>query len=159
MLRLMYTNEGTNFYAYAVGCSELQCVAVCVAADLYGATLRVRCVYSYSCPGNVQCVAVCCSVLQCVAVCCSALQCVAVWAVCCSVLQCPGNLLMSFKKIKSQLLHFKTDFHGDRNTLQHTATHCNTLQDTATHCNTLQHTATHCNTLQHTATHCNTLRD
>ena len=30
----------------------------------------------------------------------------------------------------------------DRNTLQHTATHCNTLQHTATHCNTLQHTAT-----------------
>jgi len=34
---------------------------------------------------QLQCVAVCCSVLQCVAVCCSVLQCV---AVCCSVLQC-----------------------------------------------------------------------
>jgi len=34
---------------------------------------------------NVQCVAVCCSVLQCVAVRCSVLQCV---AVCCSALQC-----------------------------------------------------------------------
>ena len=34
---------------------------------------------------EIQCVAVCCSVLQCVAVCCSVLQCV---AVCCSVLQC-----------------------------------------------------------------------
>jgi len=34
---------------------------------------------------NVQCVAVCCSVLQYVAVCCSVLQCV---AVCCSMLQC-----------------------------------------------------------------------
>ena len=45
-----------------------------------------------------------------------------------------------------------------RNTPQHTATHCNTLQHTATPCNTLQLTATHCNTLQHTATHCNTLQ-
>ena len=34
---------------------------------------------------DVQCVAVCCSVLQCAAVCFSVLQCV---AVCCSVLQC-----------------------------------------------------------------------
>jgi len=50
-----------------------------------------------------------------------------------------------------------TQGHIEKNTLQHTATHCNTLQHTATHCNTLQHTATHCNTLQHTATHCNTL--
>ena len=51
---------------------------------------------------QLQCVAVCCSVLQCVAVCCSVWQCVAVFhgfpliwyvqlqcvAVCCSVLQC-----------------------------------------------------------------------
>ena len=68
-----------------MSCRELQCVAVSVATDLYGATLRVRCVYAYSCPGNVQCVAVFCSVLQCVAVCCSALQYVAVR---CSLLQC-----------------------------------------------------------------------
>jgi len=34
---------------------------------------------------EMQCVAVCCSVLQCVAMCCSVLHCV---AVCCSVLQC-----------------------------------------------------------------------
>jgi len=60
----------------------------------------------------------------------------------------------------------------DRNTLQHTATHCNThcntLQHTATHCNNsvwlwiLWHegrmTATHCNTLQLNATHCKTLQ-
>jgi len=39
---------------------------------------------------ELQCVAVCCSVLQCVAVCCSALQCV---AVCCSVLQCVAMCL------------------------------------------------------------------
>jgi len=43
----------------------------------------------------------------------------------------------------------------ERNTPQHTATHCYTLQYSAIHCNTLQHTATHYITLQHTATHCN----
>ena len=46
--------------------SVLQSVLQCVAA-------------------NMQCVAVCCSVLHCVAVCCIVLQCVAVR---CSVLQC-----------------------------------------------------------------------
>ena len=57
----------------SVHVTNLQCVAVC------GSVL--------------QCVAVCCSVLTChqLAVCCSVLQCVAVWlrrvAVCCSVLQ------------------------------------------------------------------------
>jgi len=55
-----------------------------------------------------------------------------------------------------------------RNTLEHTASHCSTLQvlifvaasaqlqRTATNWNTLKHTATHCNTLQHAATQCNT---
>ena len=62
----------------------------------------------------------------------------------------------------------------DRNSLQHTETHCNALQKLAgiacssyraadrtiaTHCNTPQHTATHCNTLQLTATHLNTLQE
>jgi len=68
-----------------------------------------------------------------------------------------------------------------KETLQHTATHCNTLQQ---NCHTLQpsatgvlqvvgrvgglfnkelhdtlhHIASYCNTLQHTATHCNTLQ-
>jgi len=54
---------------------ELQCVAVCCSV--------LQCVAV--CCSVLQCVAVCCSVMQCVAVCCSVLQCV---AVCCSVLQC-----------------------------------------------------------------------
>ena len=56
----------------AVCCSVLQCVAVCCSV--------------------LQCVAVCCNVLQCVAVCCIVLQCVGELqyvAVCCSVvMQC-----------------------------------------------------------------------
>jgi len=146
MLKLTYTNEGTNFYAYAVSCSELQrvavCCSVCCNGSVWGDSQSAMCVCIFMsrecamCCSVLQCVAVCCSVLQCVAVCCSALQFVAVWATCCSVLQCPGNVSMSFKKIKSQLLHFKTDFHEDCNTL-----HCNTLQHAATCCNMLQHTS------------------
>jgi len=97
------------------------------------------------------CVAVCCSVLQCVAVCCNVLQCV---AICCSV-RC---------SLRCSVLHSSKCVHAlhvcCRCTLKRSCTHLlerNTLQHTATHCNTLQHIATHCNTLQHTATHCNTL--
>jgi len=118
--------------------------------------------YSNVPPGNLMCVAVCCSVLQCVqearyiyvppgvllcvAVRCSvltesALQC---GAVCCSMLQCVAVF---------EVLFLGPLTYDIRNTLQHTATHCNTLQHTATHCNTLQHTATHCNTLHHTTSH------
>jgi len=56
-----------------VSCSELQCVAVCCSVLHHSST-----VYGVATIGRVnvlQCVAVCCSVLQCVAVCCSALQC------------------------------------------------------------------------------------
>ena len=94
---------------------------------------------------NMQCVAVCCSVLQCVAVCCSVLQCV---AVCCSVLQCGAigmRCTVTQFSVNTELCYM----HGSVYicvALQHTATHCNALQHTATHCNTLQHTATHCNT-------------
>ena len=116
----------------------------------------------------LQCVALCCSVLQCVAVCCSVLQRV---AVCCSI---------SRAKESSSLIV------PQRNTLQHTATHCNTLQfhslpaqhtATTTHYNNrvlmhiwfeqsqmmtkhicLIYVATHCNILQHDATRCNTLQ-
>ena len=75
-----------------VGCSVLQCVAVCcsvlqcVAACTHACLLALRQANTCLCV-MLQCVAVCCRVLQCVAVCCSALQCVAVCWVSCSVLQ------------------------------------------------------------------------
>jgi len=55
--------------------SQVQCVAVCCSVLQRGAV----------CCSVLQCVAVCWSVLQCVAVCCSVLQCVAVSY---NVLQC-----------------------------------------------------------------------
>ena len=58
-----------------VGCSVLQCVAVCCSVVQCGA---VWC-------SVVQCVAVWCSVVQCGAVCCSVLQCVAVCRVVCVI--------------------------------------------------------------------------
>jgi len=51
---------------------------------------------------ELQCVAVCCSVLQCVAVCCSVLQCV---AVCCSVLQTHANATVQTLSRPLALLH------------------------------------------------------
>jgi len=59
----------------AVWCSVLN-VLQCIAVDL-------QCVAV--CWSVLQCVGVCCSVLQCIAACCSVLQCI---AACCSVLQC-----------------------------------------------------------------------
>ena len=58
---------------------QMQCVAVCCSV-LQCAQLISVCLAVCR-----QFIAVCCSVLQCVAMCCSVLQCV---AVCCSVLQC-----------------------------------------------------------------------
>jgi len=72
----------------AVGCSELQCVAVCcrvVARREQDGLLSLCATVAKVCCSVLQCVAVCCSVLQYVAVCCIVLQYV---AVCCSVLQC-----------------------------------------------------------------------
>ena len=63
-----------------MGCSVVQCVAVCCSM--------------------LQCVAVCCSVLQCGAVCCSALQCV---AVCCSV--CVSEVVIIPGKIQYNYAH------------------------------------------------------
>jgi len=63
-----------------VGCSVLQCVAVCCSV-----LQRVA-----VCCSVLQCVAECCRVLQCVAVCCTVPQRAALW---CSVFQCvPGFL-------------------------------------------------------------------
>ena len=84
VLVLMYGEMGCSvLQCVAVCCSVLQCVAVCCSVSQCVAV----CVW-----GDVfllQCVAVCCSVLQCVAVCVWGdvflLQCV---AVCCSVSQC-----------------------------------------------------------------------
>jgi len=50
-------------------------------------TLEIECVAV--CCSVLQCVAVCCRVSQCVTVCCSVLQCI---PVCCSVLQCVYTL-------------------------------------------------------------------
>jgi len=78
MVRLdIYTHVELQYVA--VCCSVLQCVAVCRSRR------PTTCIYdapgyTYLCR-EMQCVAVCCSVLQCVAVCCSVLQCV---AVCCT---------------------------------------------------------------------------
>jgi len=103
----------------------------------------------------LRCVLVCCCVLQCfamrcsakshvacaascVAVCCTVLQCVAVSrrgiAVCVGVLQCVAMRCSATSHV---------DYHSDRNSLQHSATH----QLTATHCNSLHLTAPHCNSL------------
>jgi len=62
---------------------------ICMTVNLFFCRWYI-CIYLPMCVAaccnvaiELQCVAVCCSVLQCVAVCCSVLQCV---AVCCSVL-------------------------------------------------------------------------
>jgi len=64
--------------------SQVQCVAVCCSVLQCGAVVGRRSALFLSF-SVLQCVAAWCSVLQCVAVCCSMLECV---AVCCSVLQC-----------------------------------------------------------------------
>jgi len=48
---------------------------------------------------------------------------------------CPVPRLWQGSSTSSRLL--AKSLYRDRNTLQHTATHCNTLQHTATHCNML----------------------
>jgi hypothetical protein len=75
-----------------VCCSVMHCVAH-ISIRAAGKYAQMQCVAV--CCSVLQCVAVCCSVLQCVAVRCSVLQCVTVYcsvlqcvAVCCSVLQC-----------------------------------------------------------------------
>jgi len=56
-----------------ISSDDMQCVAVCCSVLQCAAV----------CHNVLQCVALCCSVLQCVAVCCSVMQCN---AVCCRVL-------------------------------------------------------------------------
>ena len=110
----------------------------------------------YQSGGNLQCVAVCCSVLQCVEVCCSVSQCVAVcwWqiveeyveyqgggniqcvAVCCSVLQCVAVCLQCVggKQLKSTL----------NITCRQSTVCCRVLQCVAVCCSVLQCAAVCC---------------
>jgi len=61
-----------------VGCSVLQCVAVCCRYMCKLRTVVGQNAVHRSHLEVLQCVAVCCSLLQCVAMCCSVLQCVVV---------------------------------------------------------------------------------
>jgi len=101
---VLQEDESHRIYLMCMGCSVLQCVAVCCSVLLCVAGRRVTshihiCVCVAVCCSLLQCVAECCFVLQedesrriylyvyvlqCVAVCCSVLQCV---AECCFVLQ------------------------------------------------------------------------
>jgi len=142
-----------------------RCVAECCIL-LQSVTVRCTCctptmrikVYS-----SVQSVAVCCSLLQSVAVCCSQF-------ICC-FLRCESRYVAAYcsvlERVAAQSIPLRCvayavclwcESRTQRNTRQHTATHCITLQHIATYCNTLRHIAARCSTLQHTATHCNTLQ-
>jgi len=115
----------------------------------------------------LQCVAVCCSwlqCLQCVAVCCGMLSSCKIAP---TYIQDKSEVASTYTQHAATQCSTLQNTATHYNTLQHTATHCITLQHTATHCNTLQHTATHCiedksevasTFTQHTATHCNTLQ-
>ena len=135
--------------------------------------------------GELQCVAVCCSVVQCVAVCCSVYQCV---AVCCSALQCVAVCLIqgvSYHQIQGRCAkevvplvtcwvlcwRFRKYLIQGRfmkgvvplvtcNKLQHTSTHscmCYTRPFRLLRWQTLPRYCLE-DSLQHTWTHCNTLQ-
>jgi len=101
--------------------------------------------------------------LQCVAVCCSVLQCV---AVCCGQRSAKARLLSANKPYFEWIICFPVAFlgrngmrSGTHKTLQYTITHCNRLQHDLLRQTggtqlmyILQHAATYCNMLQHTAT-------
>jgi len=105
---------------------------------------------------ELQCVAVCCSVLQCVAACCSVLQRV---AVCCSVLQMCLHVLLEHAGLRScefarKNLHlFFISFYlhstlGPFGLLQYVAACCSVLQCVAVCCSALQCVAVCCSVLQ-----------
>jgi len=171
---------------FAVCCTVLQCVAVCLYNGVE-ALSRLLCYYT----SVLQCAAVSSSVLQCVVVCCSVLQCAVVCSICMTRLihTCDTtDLYVWCDMTHSCDLHEAFTWHAWVNNMCGTAhlydvtclicttymTHpygipdsficvvpliCMTWHDSCiwrVWLSTLQHTATHCNTLQHTVKHTTT---